>query len=43
MGTVNLLNACYYATQNLMSSHMLSKNINIKLKIYIFAGCFVWV
>ena len=35
-------NACYHSVQNLLSSRLLSKNLKIKIYIYIyFACCFV--
>jgi hypothetical protein len=46
-GRLKMGNACYRAVQNLLSSHLLSKNV--KLKIYIavilpvvFFGCETW-
>jgi hypothetical protein len=44
--TVNSDNACYHSVQNLLSSHLLSKNIKIKKKIIIVLvvlyGCETW-
>jgi hypothetical protein len=37
---VNLGNACYHSVQNLLPSHLLSKNVEIK--IYKTGGCETW-
>jgi hypothetical protein len=41
---LNLGNACYYSVQNLLSSHLISKILNIKIyKTVIFPlGCETW-
>jgi hypothetical protein len=44
---LNLGNACYYSVQNLLSSHLISKNLKIKIyKIVILPvvlyGCETW-
>ena len=38
---LKLGNACYYSVQNLLCSNLLSKNL--KIKIYNFVRCPVWV
>jgi hypothetical protein len=38
---LKLGNACYHSVENLLSSRLLSKNL--KIKIYNFDRCFVWV
>ena len=36
-------NVCYHSVQNLLSSSLLSKNVNIKIyKHYNFASCCIW-
>jgi hypothetical protein len=40
---LNLGNACYHSVQNLLSSHLLSKNVKIKTyKTVILYGCQTW-
>jgi hypothetical protein len=39
---LNLGNTCYHSVQNLSSSHLLSKNLKMKIyNIIIFICCFV--
>jgi hypothetical protein len=40
---LNLGNACYYLVQNLLSSRLLSRTLNINIHRTNFASCFVWV
>jgi hypothetical protein len=41
---LNWGNACYCSVQNLLSSHLLSRNIKVKIyKNHNSASCFVWV
>jgi hypothetical protein len=41
---LNLGNACYYSVHNLLSSHLISKNLKIKIhKDCNFASCGAWV
>jgi hypothetical protein len=41
---LNLGKACYYSVQYLLSSHLISENLKIKIyKTVNFAGCAVWV
>jgi hypothetical protein len=47
ISTLNSGNACYYSVQNLFSSHLISRNLNIKIyKIVILLvvvyGCETW-
>jgi len=43
---LNLGNACYHSVQNLVSSHLLSKNFKIKIYktiiLLVFYGCETW-
>jgi hypothetical protein len=41
-GRLNSGNACYHAIQNLLFSHLLFKNIKIKIYKTNFTHCFVW-
>jgi hypothetical protein len=40
---LNKGNASYYSVQNLLSSHLISKNLKIKIYKTNFAGCAVWM
>jgi hypothetical protein len=45
--TLNLGNACYHSVQNLLSSHLLSKNVNTRIyetRVLLVAryGCETW-
>jgi hypothetical protein len=42
-GRLNSGNASYYSVQNLLSSHLISKNLKIKIYKTNFASCTVWV
>ena len=37
---LKLGNACYYSVQNLFSSSLLSKNLKIKIRIYVYCPLF---
>jgi hypothetical protein len=39
---LNSCNSSYHSVQNLVSSHLLSKNIKLKLQNYNFIRGFVW-
>jgi hypothetical protein len=40
---LNSGNACYHSAQNLLSSHLISRNLKIKICKTNFASCAVWV
>jgi len=40
---LNSGNACYYSIQNILSSHLISKNLKIKIYKTNFVSCAVWV
>jgi hypothetical protein len=40
---LNLGNACYHSVRSLLSSHLLSRNLKVKIYKTNFTSCFVWV